>query len=453
MKPRQIIETVLKHSQADEAIVIIGDHDRTNIRWANSGLTTNGHSQHGYIAVISIIGKRAGTHYASLNSSVDLEGLARLSEEAARQSPISPDYMPLVKGGGVWPSTGATRQPALDGLAGLTRGLELVFKKAQEQKLAVFGYADLSHTGHYLATSAGVRKYHRQTEGQFELNAKTLDLAKSVWTGAPLRNFSQIDPLSLFAELETKLAWSETEIHLPAGKYEVILEPSAVADMLLFAYWESSARQAEDGHSAYSRPGGTVIGQPLYRPDISVFSDPTYKNMGTVPFDITYATNEVESIFDNGLSLNKTFWIKDGRQQNLIATRYLANQKKYPKPTPFIPNLLFVNQGDSLEEMVKSTKNGLLVTCFWYMREVDPQNLLVTGLTRDGLFLIKNGQVAGAVNNFRFNMSPLSMLKQVAQIGQSQSTLAREFGDYFSLTVMPPLRVKDFNMSSVSQAK
>ena len=139
-------------------------------------------------------------------------------------------------------------------------------------------------------------------------------------------------------------------------------------------------------------------------------------------------------------------------QQALITPRYWAKKQK-SAVNPYIGNLIFDHpDGPNVEQMIATTKRGLLVTCLWYMREVDPQNLLMTGLTRDGVFLIENGKVLGAVNNFRFNMSPVDVLKQATEIGASQPALAREWGDYFTYATMPPLRIKDFNMSTVSDA-
>ncbi|HEX9595083.1 MAG TPA: TldD/PmbA family protein [Candidatus Saccharimonadales bacterium] len=450
MDSTKVIEQVLTSSKADETIVIVTSHDKTNLRWANSGLTTNGREHHTYIAVISVIDKRVGTYVSTLNKATDLSKLVKKSASAALESPKAQDYMPLVKGSGRWSKsqTAKTDEPG-----GLAENLGQVFASAGQNKWQMFGYSELGRTDYWVGTSAGARKHYSHVQGQLELNAKSSDFKKSVWAGMPLKSFSEADALGLYKRLEQKMKWSKKSIELPAGKYEVILEPSAAADMMLFAYWMSSARTAEEGHSAYSAPGGTVIGQQMYNQNVSVYSDPAEPGLEVAPFDITYATSQEESVFDNAVELKKTDWIKNGTQKHLMAPRYVAKRHGYSRPAPFIPNLIFKANGPSLDDMIASTKNGLLITTFWYMREVDPQNLLVTGLTRDGVFLIKNGQVQGAVNNFRFNMSPLAMLKQIEEIGKSQHTLAREFGDYFPLTHMPALRVKDFNMSSVSKAK
>jgi predicted Zn-dependent protease len=138
----------------------------------------------------------------------------------------------------------------------------------------------------------------------------------------------------------------------------------------------------------------------------------------------------------------------------LIQTRYSARLTGLAV-TPAVDNLIFETSAPeppSLDEMIASTERGLLLTCLWYIREVDPQTLLLTGLTRDGVYLVENGEVTGAVNNFRFNESPVGMLSRLAEVGASVPTLPREWGDYFNRVIMPPLRIEGFNMSSVSQA-
>jgi predicted Zn-dependent protease len=158
-------------------------------------------------------------------------------------------------------------------------------------------------------------------------------------------------------------------------------------------------------------------------------------------------------VFDNGLPIGETDWVSDGELRALIQTRHSAEMTGLPF-TPGVDNLL-MSSGDatrSLDDMVADTSRGLLLTCLWYVREVEPQTLLLTGLTRDGVYLVEGGEVVAEVNNFRFNESPVDLLGRLAEVGLPERTLAREFGDYFTRTSMPTWRVADFNMSSVSQA-
>jgi predicted Zn-dependent protease len=158
-------------------------------------------------------------------------------------------------------------------------------------------------------------------------------------------------------------------------------------------------------------------------------------------------------VFDNGMPIGPTDWIRDGALAALVQTRHSARVTGLPA-TPFVDNLLLEGPdgGRGVEDMVAATREGLLLTCLWYIREVDPQTLLLTGLTRDGVFKVENGEVVGVVNNFRFNESPVDLLARLGEIGPAEPALPREFGDYFNRCAMPPIRVGDFNMSSVSQA-
>lgn len=156
-------------------------------------------------------------------------------------------------------------------------------------------------------------------------------------------------------------------------------------------------------------------------------------------------------MFDNGLPLSATEWIREGELNRLITSRHTAGLTGLPV-SPAIGNIVLDGGEDrSLEEMVANTERGLLLTCLWYIREVDPATLLLTGLTRDGVYLVENGEVSGEVNNFRFNESPVSLLGRAVEAGRTEKTLPREWSDWFTRAAMPALRVPDFNMSSVSQ--
>jgi predicted Zn-dependent protease len=261
-----------------------------------------------------------------------------------------------------------------------------------------------------------------------------------------------IDLKLMYERLEQRLTWSERAIELPPGRYEVILEPAATADMALYAYVMSSARDADEGRTVFSKPGGgNRIGEKLYPNGVTIYSDPTEPGFETLPFSVALGSSSYSSVFDNGLRLERTDWVRDGVLNALITMRHWAARSHSSAVTPFIPNLIFAgDQGPSTEEMIARTERGLLVTCFWYIRLVDPQTGLLTGLTRDGVYLVEDGEVKGAVNNFRYNMSPVQMFSNAIEIGRPEPTLPREFE--FALTRMPALRVRDFHMSSVSDA-
>jgi predicted Zn-dependent protease len=233
------------------------------------------------------------------------------------------------------------------------------------------------------------------------------------------------------------------------------MPPTAVSDLLIYAYWTAGARDAHEGQTVYSKPGGgTRVGERLSEQPLQVFSDPAYKGLECAPFVTAAASSSVSSVFDNGLPLGRTDWIKDGRLTSLGQTRRSAQMTDLPV-TPFVDNLVMSVDGGTgdVESLVADTERGLLLTCLWYIREVDPQTLLLTGLTRDGVYLVENGEVTGAVNNFRFNESPISLFDRFAAVTETVPSFSREWGDYFPRTATPALRVPDFNMSSVSQAQ
>jgi predicted Zn-dependent protease len=306
----------------------------------------------------------------------------------------------------------------------------------------------------YLGSSTGLRRRGVQPTGRLELNAKTDDLSASAWVGRATRDFAELDVAEVCAEASTRLGWAEVKIDLPPGPYETLLPPGAVADLLIYMYWTASARNAEEGRNVFAAgEGRTRIGEALSPLPITLKSDPLYPGLETVPFvSFTYTEDETSWMFDGGAPIASTSWIENGVLRELIRNRAQA-AKSGLSPTPPPDNLIMDGGGSAtLEEMIAATKRGLLLTCLWYIRDVEPERLLLTGLTRDGVYLIEDGAVIGAVNNFRWNESPVELLSRITEVGASELTLCREWNDYFNRTIMPPIRVPDFNMSTVSQA-
>jgi predicted Zn-dependent protease len=330
------------------------------------------------------------------------------------------------------------------------------FGRARAGGRVLYGFVNHEMTTTYLASSTGLRLRHDQPTGHVGCTGKSADLARSAWVGAATRDFTDVDPLALEAELARRLAWAGRRVDLPAGRYDTILPPTAVADLMIDAYWYAGARVAHEGQSVYSRRGGgTRIGERLGRAGVDLFSDPSYPGLECLPFVVSTSSGNEESVFDNGLPLARTDWIRDGQLTSLVQTRHSAAMTAQPV-TPGIDNLVLTVDGatGSVDDLVAGTERGLLLTCLWYIREVDPQTLLLTGLTRDGVYLVEGGEVTGAVNNFRFNESPVDLLRRFTHASATVPGFSREWGDdYFSRTAMPALRVPDFNMSSVSQAQ
>jgi predicted Zn-dependent protease len=272
--------------------------------------------------------------------------------------------------------------------------------------------------------------------------------------GGATRDFRDVDARQMAADLATRLGWGRRRVDLPAGRYDTVLPPTATADLMIEAYWSAGARVAHEGQSVYSRPGGgTRIGEKLVRDGVTLFSDPAHPGLQAAPFVADSYSSNTSSVYDNGLPLARTEWIADGTLAALIQTRHTAAMTGQPV-TPAIDNLVLDVGGSGTEmDLVAGMDDGLLLTCLWYIREVDPETLLLTGLTRDGVYLIERGEIVATVNNFRFNESPVDLLSRFTAGSASVPSFSREWGDdYFSRTATPALRVPDFNMSSVSQA-
>jgi predicted Zn-dependent protease len=323
----------------------------------------------------------------------------------------------------------------------------------------LFGFAEHQLRSTYLGSSTGLRLRHDQPTGRLELNAKSPDFARSAWHGQPAAVFADVDLPALDAQLGQRLEWARRRVELPAGRYETLLPPTAVADLMIDLYWSAGARDAHEGQTVFSKPGGgTRVGDSLAELPVTLRSDPHAPGLACAPFVVAYASSSMQSVFDNGLALAPTSWIANGQLSALMQTRYSATLTGLAA-TPAIDNLILEGPPSpsgtplpSLSEMAAATGRGLLLTTLWYIREVDPQTLLLTGLTRDGVYLVEGGEVVGAVNNFRFNESPVDLLRRTTEVGATELTLSREWADYFTRTAMPPLRIPDFNMSSVSQA-
>jgi predicted Zn-dependent protease len=445
------IERVLRLSKADTCIVIARRVAAVNIRWAHNTVTTNGDADEAQLSIVSIIGRRVGSITRTHFPAERLEELVRESEAACARRPEASDYMPTLTGGEVPPDWGA---PPVDAdihvFDPLVPQLGTLYERARTAGIPTFGYAERQTATTLLASSTGLRRRHTESIGKVEITAKTADFVRSSWVGQVTQDFRDIDLRMLFDRLQQRLSWSGTRIDMPAGAYDVLLEPSCAADLAIAAYSFMTRRDADEGRSPYSKPGGTRIGERLFG-DVSLYSDPFEPRVEATPFCYGVDSGGASSVFDNGLDQARTDWVREGVLQHLITPRYWAARIGVPHAVPYVNNLVVPGHGPEVDEMIAQTDRALLVTCFWYIRTVDPQTALLTGLTRDGVFLVERGRVMGAVNNFRWNMSPIAALAQAVQIGRSGMALPREH-DEFLRSKAPALRIERFNMSSVSEA-
>ncbi|MGQ4333563.1 metallopeptidase TldD-related protein [Streptomyces hayashii] len=456
-KPHEVVERALDLSRADGCVVIADEQSTANLRWAGNTLTTNGVTRGRTLTVIATMDGREGAASGVVSRAAvtadELEPLVRAAEAAARGAGPAEDAQPLVTGVAQSPEfTEAPAETSSTVFADFAPALGEAFARARAGGRELYGFANHELVSTYLGTSTGLRLRHDQPNGTLELNAKSPDRTRSAWAGRSTRDFKDVDPGALDAELAVRLGWARRRVELPAGRYETLLPPTAVADLLIYQLWSASGRDATEGRTVFSKPGGgTRLGEKLTDLPLTLRSDPNEPGLESAPFVIAHSSGGDQSVFDNGLPLRSTEWIDAGELRHLTTTRHSAALTGLPT-APAGDNLILDGGEDrSLEDMVASTRRGLLLTCLWYIREVDPAALLLTGLTRDGVYLVEDGEVVGEVNNFRFNESPVGLLGRASEAGRTEKTLPREWSDWFTRAAMPPLRVPDFNMSSVSQ--
>jgi predicted Zn-dependent protease len=436
-----VLDEAAQLGRADETMVLVTDKVEATLRWAGNSMTTNGVSVSRSVTVISIVRHGTSAHVGTVVSAeVDprvIPGVVAASQEAARTAPEACDTAPLVADTGVpadWNAPVPGTGPLVFGdvAASLSRG----FRGTDR----LYGFAHHSVSTTFLASSTGLRRRYTQPTGTVEINAKRGDA--SAWAGIGTPDFVDVPADSLLEQLSIRLGWAQRGVELPA-----------VADMMLYMGWSMAGRGAQEGRTAFSAPGGgTRVGERLTELPLTLFSDPMAPGLACTPFVAVSNSSETVSVFDNGMEISQVDWMRDGVINALAYPRATA-AKFDAKVAVAADNLVMTGGSADLADMIAATERGLLLTTLWYIREVDPTTMLLTGLTRDGVYLIEDGEVTAAVNNFRFNESPLDLLRRATQAGASEKTLPREWSDWATRTAMPSLRIPDFYMSSVSQAQ
>lgn len=444
---------------ADGCVVLVAETSSTNLRWANNTLTTNGAMRGSSVTVIATVGAGEGTAAGVVGrSSVtddSLQGIVSAAIATARAAAPAEDARPLVDGTA---SADWDLEPEVTSVGVYEKfapSLGESLKRAGRERRRLYGFANHEVATLYVGSSTGLRLRQALPRGYVSSTGKNADLSHSAWVGTATRDFTDVDALALDAELTRRLGWATRTVSVDAGRHPTILPPAAVADLMTYLFWQLDGRDAFEGRTVFSKPGGgTRIGDTLSSQPVTLHSDPALAGLEAFAFAVARSSGGSSSVFDNGLTLAATDWIRGGKLENLMTSRYTADLIGAPAATPDIENYVVSVDGatGSTDDLVAGLGNGLLLTCLWYIRMVDPQTLLLTGLTRDGVYLVENGEVTGAVNNFRFNESPVDLLARFTTAGATVPSYSREWGDYFSRTATPPLLIPDFNMSSVSQA-
>jgi predicted Zn-dependent protease len=455
LAPQDVVERVLAAAaHLHGCVVLVRETSEAVLRWANSTMTTNGHTTSGRVSVIAFVAVEGGTAAGLVSSSAavtdpaQLVALVAAAEAAAHDAGPAEDAMPLPEPAGDDPHWGEAAAETSIGVFGVLAGdLAEVLTGPHRQ----YGFASHELSTVWLGTSAGVRRRWVQPTGSVELNTKTPDLTGSAWAGVSTADFAGVDVGALAAETARRLEWGKRRVTLPAGRYETLLPPSAVSDLMIYLAWSMEGRSAQEGRSALAGPNGPRVGERLPDLPLTLPCDPAAPGLEYEPFLTASSSGEGISVFDNGAPTRRIDWVREGVVSELAYSRAEAAEFG----TTFTPggdNLLLTGgSGASISDMVASTERGLLLTCLWYIRLVDPTTLLLTGLTRDGVYLVEGGEVVGEVDhNFRFNYSPLDVLRRASEVGATERTLPREWKDWFTRAAMPPVRVPEFNMSSVS---
>ena len=434
---KALLQKVLKYSKADECEINISGEKSGNLRYARNEVSTSGSQLTQNLIVQSAFGKKVGVATTNEFSEEAFAKVVRQSEVLAQLAPENPEYVGVLtpqqykKTSGFFDST-ANITP--DFRAGaVAKSLEL----SRTQNLAAAGFWEDQHGYSAMLNSRQLFAYYPSTNVNFSLTVRTPD---GTGSGYVARGYSDVSKLDIEAATKTAIQKSTGSLGAKAlepGKYTVILEPTAAAVLLENIFFNIDARSADEGRSFLSKQGGkTKLGEKIVDERINIYSDPAHPDLPSSPWA------------GDGQPMEKVSWIEKGVVKNMVYSRYWA-QKKGVKAVPFPNNMVVAGGTASLEEMIASTKQGILVTKLWYIREVDPQTLLLTGLTRDGTFYIENGKIKHPVKNFRFNESPVIMLNNLETLGKSERVVSTETNQNY---LIPPMKIREFTFSSLSDA-
>ena len=433
-----ITNKLLALSKADSCIVTIGGSENRHVRFAQNMAKTNGSPSDIEVGVESHFGKKSGSASGTDLSDDALAALVAASENTAKLAPENPEFMPPIGPQKYLTGTAFSSATQSTTSATLAGAILPVLQQAQAKNLQASGFLSIGTSFSSFATSKGLFVYDQETDVLHTVTARTPDGTGAGWAGTTHNDFSKLDVAGMGATAIDKAVRSQNPVRLPPDKYTVILEPSAVSDLLSIMIGEFDQRAADEGRSfATKKGGGSRLGEHVFGKNVTLYSDP---NDPLVPGSI-YS--------DDGQPAQRTVWIEGGVLKNLQCERYWAQKSKLA-PVPSPTSLTMTGGTTSAADMIKQVKRGLLITRFWYIREVDPQTVLLTGLTRDGVFLIEDGAITKPACNFRFNESPAAMLNKVIAMGPTVRAYGEE--SIGIPTAVPTLLVDEFTLSSVSDA-
>lgn len=428
---KKIIDKVLSFSKADEMSVALSGGRTGNIRYARNSVSTSGESYNLSLSITAVFGKRSGTSTINEFDDKSLEKAVRRAEEIARLAPENPEFVPAL-GPQQYVETASFSQKTADISPDYRANAAFdSIDPCSKKNLTAAGYMEDRTGFNAIGNSKGLFGYNKATSVDFSITVRTAD---GLGSGYAIRDFNDVSKLSTkqATEIAMQKAMASTSARaLEPGKYTVILEPAASIDLLQNMMRSMDARTADEGRSFLSKKGGGIrLGEKLFDERVNIYSDPMNLEIPGSPFA------------GDGRPQEKVYWVENGVVKNLTYSRFWA-EKKGVKAVPNPGGFIMAGGTESLADLIKGTEKGILVTRFWYIRAVDPQTLLYTGLTRDGTFYIENGQIKYPIKNFRFNESPVIMLNNLEAMGKP----TRIGG-----SLVPPLKIRDFTFSSLSDA-
>ncbi|GAB4402934.1 MAG: TldD/PmbA family protein [Microscillaceae bacterium] len=433
---RQILEKVVGFSKADECEANLSGGDGGNIRYARNSVSTAGSQASLQLVVQCSFGKKLGTATINEFDSASLEKAVRRAEELARLAPENPEYVSVLG-----PQTYDTALSFAEATAQITPDYRtevarLSIEPAKKNEAAAAGFFEDRAGFSAMMNSKGTFAYNKSTGMNFTVTVRSNDGTGSGWVMRDFTDVRKFEAAQASQVALEKCLQSRKPQAIEPGKYTVILEPAASIDVLGGMFFNMGAREADEGRSFLSKKGGgTKLGEKLVDERVTLYSDPLHPELPTA----TWA--------GDGMPLKKINWLEKGVVKNMTYSRYWAEKKGVPY-VPFPSNLIMEGGTASLEDLIKNTKKGILLTRTWYIREVDPQTVLYTGLTRDGTFYIENGQIKFPVKNLRFNESPVVMLNNLEELGRPE----RLQGEAGISCLIPPLKVRDFTFTSLSDS-
>ena len=433
-----LLKKVLSYSKAEECEANIYGSDGGNIRYARNSVSTSGGVTQNTLVVSSAYGKKLGTATINEFDYASLEKVVRRSEELAQLAPENPEFVPFLEPQ-TYPTESKTFEPSTAGIDPKFRtdAVAASLDIAKQDSLVAAGFLENSASYAAMMNSKGLFAYNTSTNVNFNVTLRTKDGKGSGYASKGYNDVSKLDVAASTKFAAQKATGSVEAKAIEPGKYTVILEPAAGIVLLETMFFNMDARSADEGRSFLSKADGkTKLGEKLVDERVNIYSDPQNPDLPTANWN------------GDGRPQEKIAWIEKGVIKNLYYSRYWA-QKKGVKAIPS-PDAVVMDGGTaSTEDLIKSTEKGILVTRLWYIREVDPQTLLYTGLTRDGTFYIENGQIKFPIKNFRFNESAVIMLNNLEALGKPERTVSGESNIH---AMIPPMKIRDFTFSSLSDA-